>query len=239
MAAPPFSAPVPAPLFVDPEQAVPSPVVVARSVTARPFPPPAANFPPPPSDGARPAPPWAHSGGRSAAPKKKTGLIIGGAVGCLFVLVGGFLAFRKFTAVPPSPPVAERAKAPAVVAALVDQAKQQAAAPINEILPAAPVAEVKPEQMKIVEAAVAPAPVPVVVEPPPPPASAAFKAWVDNLRVGGVRPGANPRVMIGSSSYQVGEMVNPQLGIVFDGYSSETRKLTFKDKTGAKVERRN
>jgi hypothetical protein len=37
----------------------------------------------------------------------------------------------------------------------------------------------------------------------------------------------------------IGDLVNPSLGIVFDGYDAETRTLVFKDKTGAKVERRN
>jgi hypothetical protein len=76
-----------------------------------------------------------------------------------------------------------------------------------------------------------------VVEAPP--ASAAFKAWVDNLRVGGVRAGTETRVFIGGTAYAPGEMVNPQLGIVFDSYDAETRHLIFKDKTGAIVRRRN
>lgn len=47
------------------------------------------------------------------------------------------------------------------------------------------------------------------------------------------------RVFIGGTSFQKGDLVNPQLGITFEGYNPETRLLTFKDKTGAKVDRRN
>jgi len=61
---------------------------------------------------------------------------------------------------------------------------------------------------------------------------------VENLKISGVRGGATPRVFISGTSFQKGDLVNPQLGITFEGYSSETRMLVFKDQTGAKVERR-
>jgi hypothetical protein len=90
---------------------------------------------------------------------------------------------------------------------------------------------------------------PVHGVPPPPPKgeapsappapSLAFRAWVQNLRVGSVRSGASPRVLIERTTYEVGDLVHPQLGIVFDGYNAETRLLRFKDKTGAVVELRN
>ncbi len=119
---------------------------------------------------------------------------------------------------------------------------------------------VKPVEVKPVETAPAPveaavvekpavpvaAPVvePVVSAPPPPPppppaASVAFKGWVENLKISGVRAGASTRVFIGGTSYTPGDLVNPQLGISFEGYNPETRLLLFKDKSGAKVERRN
>lgn len=69
--------------------------------------------------------------------------------------------------------------------------------------------------------------------------SFAFKAWVQNLRISGVRGGASPRVFIERTAYAPGELVNPMLGITFEGYNTETRMLVFKDKTGATVERRN
>ena len=62
---------------------------------------------------------------------------------------------------------------------------------------------------------------------------------MQNLKISGVRGGATTRVFIGGTAYVIGDLVNPALAITFDGYDAETRTLTFKDKTGAKVERRN
>lgn len=72
----------------------------------------------------------------------------------------------------------------------------------------------------------------------PPVASAAFRDWVENLRISGVRAGSSPRVFIDRTAYGAGDLVNPQLGIRFEGYNSETRMLRFKDRNGAVVERR-
>ena len=94
-----------------------------------------------------------------------------------------------------------------------------------------------PTQTAPVAAVTAP-PAPVA-PPPPPPASLQFKAGVEALKISGVRGGSSPRIFIGGTSYQVGDLVNPQLGITFEGYNSHTRSIIFKDKTGAIVERRN
>ena len=67
----------------------------------------------------------------------------------------------------------------------------------------------------------------------------AFRAWVENLRISGLRGGASPRIFVGGTAYQQGDLINPQLGITFEGYDDDTRLITFRDKTGAKVERRN
>jgi hypothetical protein len=170
----------------------------------------------------------------------------GGVIAVLLVLGGVFFAYKKFTAVPPEPsPRPKVAAKPrnqeASVPAMVAKAKQEAAAPINEILPPAPAVVAGPAApAKSVATPPAPLAVPgPAVVAPPPPASAPFKAWVENLRIGGVRAGATTRVFIGGTAYAAGELVNPQLGIVFDSYNPETRRLTFKDKTGATVERRN
>ena len=48
---------------------------------------------------------------------------------------------------------------------------------------------------------------------------------MENLKIRGVRGGANPRVFIGASSYQQGDLVNPQMGITFEGYTDATRLL--------------
>ncbi|HWA28085.1 MAG TPA: hypothetical protein VG734_20710, partial [Lacunisphaera sp.] len=143
---------------------------------------------------------------------------------------------------------AEQAAAPAEPAPEATTATPAAAAP-GEAKPAeTTAAAAKPGEPKAGEPAVATTPEPKPEEvkpaappkpPPAPPASIAFRGWVENLKIAGVRGGANPRVFVGKSSYSPGDLVNPQLGITFDGYNPETRMLTFKDKTGAKVERRN
>jgi hypothetical protein len=118
----------------------------------------------------------------------------------------------------------------------VAQANEQTAA-VNEIMEEAP----KPAET----AATPPAPEPVpvveakpVAPPPPPPPSVAFRGWVENLKISGMRGGDNPRIFVGGSSYKAGDLVNPQLSITFEGYDDATRMLTFKDKTGALVQRR-
>jgi hypothetical protein len=187
----------------------------------------------------------------------------GGGIAAVAVLAGGFLVYQKLTAPPPPPPPRPKIVAKTVpkpsVAAVVEQAKEQAEAPVNEVMgtDAAPKpADAKPAETKPTEpktapaaAAVAATPEPKPVEeakpvappkpPPPPPASVAFRGWVENLKISGVRGGANPRVFVGKSSYQKGDLVNPQLGVIFEDYNDQTRMIVFKDKSGAKVERRN
>jgi len=45
-------------------------------------------------------------------------------------------------------------------------------------------------------------------------------------------------MIVEKTTYDVGDLVNPTLGITFEGYNATTRLVTFKDKTGATVERR-
>ena len=68
--------------------------------------------------------------------------------------------------------------------------------------------------------------------------SAAFKAWVADLKNVSVRAGSAPRVFIGGITYPQGEVVNPQLGIIFEGYDDKRKMIIFRDKSGARVERR-
>ncbi len=173
----------------------------------------------------------------------------GGAFAVLLVLGGAFYTYKKLTAEPPPPPprpkpVVKAAPPPPSPAAttakaMVEKAKEEAAAPLNEVLQAdrpkpAPVAA-KPAETPV---PVKPAP---AVEAPPsaPEASVAFKAWVENVRISGIsqRAGKPVRIEIGHTAYVTGDLVNPQLGIVFESYIPATRMLVFSDKSGAKVER--
>jgi hypothetical protein len=142
------------------------------------------------------------------------------------IVGGGFIAYKKFMTPRPAPEPVAAPKAAEAPAPAADEAKSEPSTTETEPKPAAPIVKAQP------------APKPAEAYEPPPP-SAAFKAWVDALRVGGVRAGANTRVFIGGTAYEPGELVNPQLGIIFEGYDSATRHLIFKDKSGATVERRN
>lgn len=171
------------------------------------------------------------------------------------VLAAVYFIFLRSPAEPPPPPVKKKA-APAVVAQpttaqgqavaaakkAVEKANEQMA-PLNEAVKTDQPATIAPAKTEApAQVAPAVAPPPVVVKPVdlgPPQASIAFREWVSNLRIGSVRTGAKPRVLIEKTSYDVGDTVNQQMGITFDGYNAEKRVLLFKDRSGAIVERRN
>lgn len=193
----------------------------------------------------------------SAARKKK--LLIGAAAGLAMVAGLGWVTmnFVLKEEPPPPPPVrkaaakqpdaspsapAEGPKGPiATTKEVVAKTEANRTDPTNEVVAAAtgPAAPAASAPAATTPAVVAP-PVSVPAAPSgPPPASAAFKAWVQGLKISGVRGGANPRVFIERTAYGPGDLVNPQLGILFDSYNAETRTLIFKDKSGAVVERKN
>lgn len=66
-------------------------------------------------------------------------------------------------------------------------------------------------------------------------ASAAFRSFVANARIGGAVP---DKAMINGKLTRIGETVDATLGITFGGYSTEKNQLLFKDRTGASVARR-
>jgi hypothetical protein len=63
-------------------------------------------------------------------------------------------------------------------------------------------------------------------------ASPAFKAFISDLHVSGVFQGENPRVLIGDQTYEVGDVVNQDLGVVFIGIDPARELALFKDSTG-------
>jgi hypothetical protein len=65
-----------------------------------------------------------------------------------------------------------------------------------------------------------------------------FQAWVRNVKITGLRTGNQPRILIGGASFDVGETVSSEFGILFDGYDAERRVLRFRDATGVVLERR-
>ncbi len=240
----------------------PAEIAVMRAVSRLPFPPPAAEFPPP-LKAEQMAP-----RGREVSLEKSHNKLFALFFAVVVVGLAGFFAYTRFFSHPSHPPApaVEKKPEPATPAApaatkAVEKIKSEQLAPLNEVVDsdkAAPKPEVvgtdaaksAPQTVNpVIEppaAAVSAAPAPTApipeepaAAPPPPPASLAFKAWVLNVRIRGVRAGSSPRVFIERTSYAPGDLVNPQLGISFVGYDGATSMLTFKDKTGAVVERRN
>jgi cytoskeletal protein RodZ len=66
----------------------------------------------------------------------------------------------------------------------------------------------------------------------------AFNTWVANVKISGVRGGSAPRILIGRASFNLGEVVNEELGITFEGYDADRHLVRFRDRTGATAERR-
>jgi hypothetical protein len=203
----------------------PGEITAIRRASGMPFPPPSGKFPAPAgltkslADAERTAKSARRVAG-SLGSKKRLIMIVGSAMAGVLLLGGGYFAYMKFTAPPPPPP-----PRPKVVA------KPKSPPPVVEV------PKIEPAAVASVPSAAIPAP--VVAAPPPPVASVAFKNWIENLKISGVRAGHSPKVFIGGTAYGPGDLVNPQLGITFVGYTAETRMLIFKDAAGAQVERRN
>jgi len=53
-----------------------------------------------------------------------------------------------------------------------------------------------------------------------------------------VRTGPPARIFVGSTTFIEGDLIEPELGIVFAAYHPETRQFIFRDPSGATIERR-
>jgi hypothetical protein len=69
-------------------------------------------------------------------------------------------------------------------------------------------------------------------------ASAAFRSFVANAKIGGVFQGNPPRALVNGRTTRAGETVDGGLGIMFDGIDAERKLIIFKDKSGATVARK-
>lgn len=165
-----------------------------------------------------------------------------GVGGALVLGLAGFLAYLEFfSAPPPLPPPPPRRP----VARKVSAPPKVAATPAKP--PPAP-AVAKPATAKtatkagVAKPAVASAPAvakPVVPAgpPPPPKPSQEFRQYVEQLRITGLRTGPPARMFVGGVTYQDGDVINQDLGVVFVGVDPKTQLLIFKDRTGAIVRR--
>jgi hypothetical protein len=69
-------------------------------------------------------------------------------------------------------------------------------------------------------------------------ASAAFRSFVANAKIGGVFQGNPPRLLINGRTVRGGDTVDNGLAVTFDSIDSEKKLILFKDKAGAVVTRR-
>jgi len=81
-----------------------------------------------------------------------------------------------------------------------------------------------------------PPPAPQAVPPPPVP-SLRFRAFVDRLKIGGIRVGPPLRLFVDGVTLRQGDFIDGDLGVVFVGIDPATSELIFKDQTGAEVRR--
>lgn len=139
---------------------------------------------------------------------------------------------------------ANEAKSPVGgIAARVRQTTDAAAArvaeiPLDEPAPAAPKSPTAPQDHPVASSSATPE-APAKVDPPPAPRAAepgpAFQLWVSEARVSGVRAGAESRAFINGRLVRQGEMVDPRLGIRFEGVDTSQNILLFRDPTGAVI----
>lgn len=174
--------------------------------------------------------------------------ILTGVAGVAIFSAVGFFVFRKLSAnrkaeeaemrvtaqetkkaaSSPAPnatsPVAPSPSSSAVATPAASAAPAATTAASTANLPPAATAVAKSEPKPIV---------PLAPEPSP-----EIKAWVNGLRISGVRRGDSPKVLIDRKTFSVGDFVNAEQGITFDGFDASREMIRFKDKEGALYERR-
>lgn len=63
-------------------------------------------------------------------------------------------------------------------------------------------------------------------------AAAAFRVWIDGVRISGVVLGESPRAIINGRLVRPGDVVDASEGIVFDGVDVERKQVVFRNRTG-------
>jgi hypothetical protein len=170
------------------------------------------------------------------------------ACGVLVIAVAAFVAYRKFFAAPPPPPPPPKPAvtarpAPSPAAQKTPATPTVAGAPVKSVAPPAAPTPKAPgvSTTSAAKASGAPAVAEVRPTPPAPPAkpkpSLQFRAFVDRLKIGGVRMGPPARIFIGGITYQQGAVIDQDLGVVFVGVDPQTEELLFKDGSGVVVRR--
>lgn len=107
------------------------------------------------------------------------------------------------------------------------------AAPIKPAAPPPPAPTRTTAVTTIAPGMSAPAPVEAT-----PAAAPEFRAFVVGARISGIFQGNPARAVINGKLSRAGEIVDPGLGITFEGLDDGRKSLVFKDRTGATVTRR-
>ncbi len=128
-------------------------------------------------------------------------------------------------------------KTPAPVAVAPSPPPKPAAVEPAKTPTPVPNASLPPSPAKASTAPAAVAAPTTAASPPAGGGSADVQAWINGLKISGVRGGASPKVLIDKKTFSVGDVVNDPLGLVFAGYDANRDLLRFTDKSGAIYER--
>ena len=145
-----------------------------------------------------------------------------------------FVRAPKPAAVVP-PPAVEAKQPPPAVGEAASQAPAAAGQSPEHATTGAPVASSAETPGALAPASPLP---PAAVNPPPPEPTLQFRAFVDHLKINGVRTGPPPRLFVDGISCRPGDVLDHDLGVIFDGLDSTSNEIIFKDATGAVVRRR-
>lgn len=181
------------------------------------------SMPPPramPPPLAPPPPPVAVPSPYKAKPKPKrqpvTLILIAIVVVILLIGAGGYFFFFKDDSVAAAPP-------PVVAKPVV---------PVAEIPkpPTVPIAPLPPPPAPLQSIASTPSP---NATPAVPVATPAFRSWVSNVRISGVRSGESPMAIVNGRLARPGDMVDAAEGVVFEGVDGEQKLLSFRGRNSA------
>ena len=157
----------------------------------------------------------------------------------LVVCAGGFFAWKQFTKSPASAsqtPAVTTTQTTVAVPAGGDGDTQAAPAPSSEgVKIDAGSAEVNPPTAAETVVHLSP---PADIPVPPVSASPEFRAFVATVKISGVFQGTNGRAFINGRLTRLGDLVDSQLGIRFEGIDAEKKLLIFKDASVATTARK-
>ncbi len=169
--------------------------------------------------------------------------------GLLLILAVVYLVYRRYTQMPraetpPPAPAAAAKPAPSAAKTAPTAAKTVSASP--QSLPGRMVEKAR-ETVALAERGTAATneviesePVRPAARPTPPPRpepSARFRSVVDRLKIAGFRAGPPARLVVSGVTYQPGDTIDANLGVVFAGFDAKTHELIFQDNTGAEIRR--